>query len=442
MGMLTLTAKLFLAAELFSLFLILFLIYKKFFASGIIIYLIFILNFIGLIFYSEVDVRYLHSVVYFFLGINLYVFGIIVSYLFSRLVIKKHDNLEYEGAGNKLPNEASYKKLQIVFFLSVVFLIVGAFYYSRGAPVFSANPDYMRFKQQTIPFYGFVYRTIYWILPCISIMLLFFTDYYRSLYLKYYSYVYILMVFLLINLTGSKGAVLHLIVLYGLYFSYKSNNKFSRRIKFMFVNSLKYLLIGIVSLYIVLSLTMINSGKDNISDAFSIILDRLTAGSAEGFAKITTDFVETHGFGKGWYTFIKPFYTMGGTLRLIPKNELTADTGSLVARVYRGDDNLAPLTFTIFGEGYLDFGLMGIIIYGFIFGFIMYLFFELARSNRNNFSYVIIVGIEWTLISLASWGYIDGWIVFALIYVVFLSSLVFVFHEILPSGKVVRSSWL
>ncbi len=442
MDMLTSTVKLFFAAELFFLFLVLLLIYKKFFTSGIIIYLIFVLNFIGLIFYSEVDVRYLYSVVYFFCGVNLYVFGIIVSYLFSSLVIKKHDNLKYSYAENRLSNDALYKKLQIVLFLSVVFLIVGAFYYSRGAPVFSANPDYTRFKQQTIPFYGFVYRTIYWILPCVSIMLLFLADYYRSQYLKYYAYVYILMVFLLINLTGSKGAVLHLIVLYGLYFSYKSSNRFSRRIKFVFVNSFKYLLVAVISLYIVLSLTMINSGKDNISDAFFIILNRLTAGSAEGFAKITTDFVETHGFGKGWYTFVKPFYTMGGTLRLIPKNELTADTGSLVARVYRGDDNLAPLTFTIFGEGYLDFGLLGIIIYGFIFGFIIYLFFELARSNRNNFSYVFIVGVEWTLISLASWGYVDGWIVFALIYIIFLSLLVFVFSEILPSGKVVRSSWL
>lgn len=394
------------------LFFLLIRIYKGLLNAPIIVFAIFVLNFIGLLLYNG-------NAFFYCLGILAFVVGIYISEFF------------FKGYKNKIFAKKSYfsrkKELQVTFALLLLFSFLGLLYYSKGIPVFSVNPDRVRFEQQNIPFFGFLYRINYWTLPYLVLVFLFLCERRKkNVFCKIVFVFFLLLTFFLNVLTGSKGAIIHYALLFLLYFSYM--NKIKKGVHYVYLG-----VFCILSFFVILKMFQINSGVNSFKEAFFIFLYRITLGSAEGIHLIMTDFTEIFGYGFGWFSFIKPIYTFLGTLRIIEKGPLTMDTGNFIGIYYRGYDNLAPFTYTILAQGYLDFGKMGLVMYGFIFGFILHQNYIRIIRNKDNFRFVQFVTYDWLLIALASWGYIDGWITFAFIYIIFPMCLIRIFMIVLPS---------
>ena len=404
-------------------FIIIYFIYKNLFNSGIIILMIFELNLLGLFLDKSLQL----AVSYYYLAaIYFFIFGII-----SKLFISKLKSIRgiYKITKKSLNNN-THKYVQITLFVTFILIIFGSLYYSVGIPIFSNDPDNVRFEQQNIPGFGLLYRLIYWSIPTVLLILLLINKEKKILSVKIIFPFIFIIALLLILLGGSKSAVLHFMLPFFLYWAYSVN-------KITIYGYIKFYISFIISFFIIIYMFMINSGTSNIQKAFSIFIYRITLGAAEGLKLILTDYVKYNGLGYGWYTFIKPLYTFAGSFRLINKSVLTMDTGNYIGIYYRGPDNLAPFTYTILGQGYLDFGYLGMFAIAFIFGYLLYsIYLKIKQLNNKNyklFSYYIL--FDWLLISLASWGYIDGWIFFAVIYVVLPILMIKLFYLIIPSVK-------
>jgi len=291
-----------------------------------------------------------------------------------------------------------------VVLLAFFFLVIAFAYYLNGVPMLSENPDLARFEQQNMPLGGVLFRVIYWVLPFFSILLM---HVYKDDESRRYQRLFFILSLIAVFLCGSKGALMQFILCHLIYFRYVGINIFS-------TSRIVYL--TVVATFVVagtIYLTAKYSESDDYMQAANILYSRVTTGAGEGFYIVATDYVPINGYGGGWFTFVKPVYTFGSTLRILPKNELSFDSGNYIGMHYRGIHNLAPYTYTIFGQGYLDFGFFGAVAFSSLFALVVSGVHFAILSEKNPVKKCFKISVGWSLISLANWGYLDGWFVYS-----------------------------
>jgi len=298
-------------------------------------------------------------------------------------------------------------------YVSIFFLFIGSIYFISGVPMFSEDPDRVRFEQQNIPLMGFVFRIIYWVLPFLSVLNFHFERISVSNRSSRFSILFSVCVFVFCFLCGSKGAVIQFLLVHLMYLGYTGYNflKLGRIILLCFF--------GVLTFYFVLLATQYYSGAEDLNKASEILFVRLSQGSGEGYYKIVAEYTSVFGFGGGWYTFAKPLYTLGATLKITSKSILSVDSGTYIAAFFRGPYNLAPYTYTIFGQGYLDFGFSGSLLYAGSFGIFVNHINSSIQREINSIMKCFKIAFGWSLISLANWGYIDGWLAYSVLTLLF-----------------------
>lgn len=380
---------------------ILLLLYKSLFSVPFLCNLVFIFNAIGTYNYIGID-RLGKPFVLFIVGWITFICG----QLFFARKYRRH-KFKSEISDNPFAQIRLAKFSAIIF--SVGFLFIGLYYFSAGIPMFAKDPDLARFQQQNLPFFGMLFRVIYWVLPMFSVLLISLVKKHHTTKIRLFSVVFCFISLILVIFCGSKGAILEFVLVHLMFFSYNGYRFFTPR------RIIVLTLCIAIAIYILLMITARYSGSIDVEKAASIIFVRITTGAAEGFNNIVNYYTKQFGYGFGWFTFVKTFYTLGGTLRLVPKSKFTYDSGNFIALYFRGSNNLAPYTYTILGEGFLDFGIFGLVLYSLCFSWITsFVHFKLkskmAIYSKNR---VFLLAFGWSLVTLASWGYIDGWFVYS-----------------------------
>ena len=102
---------------------------------------------------------------------------------------------------------------------------------------------------------------------------------------------------------------------------------------------------------------------------------------------------------------------------MIPKSDYTEDSGVFIAYEYRGLENNASFTFTFPGLGYLEFGYLGMLFYTVVFAYFIGVFINSFYKDTNPISKLIKLFLIFNMWYLLDWGFIDGFIVFLLLYI-------------------------
>lgn len=138
-----------------------------------------------------------------------------------------------------------------------------------------------------------------------------------------------------------------------------------------------------------------------LRDAVGILLGRLTMQQAEAFDYIVYDLAEQKDFfmGQAHWTGIKGILS---TLRIIPHG---SSFGEIMFYKKTGNTSIPfTLSTTTFGDLYLDFGLAGVCIGMFLYGFIAEsLYIRMLRGRKDFFLFPIISYCQYIIIS-AHWG--------------------------------------
>ncbi len=338
-------------------------------------------------------------------------FEIFYPFLVSTILFILIVELKTANTINSLPHSKDLlvnipeKNLPILNAYLLAVIAIGYLFFLEGIPLFSENPDEQRFIQRKSPLIASSWRVLYFVFPVVAVIFL------NKLELKNepkISLFITLIIFIGLVLSGSKAAPLFTLIFIFLYYYY------FKKFDLLFALPLIAFLIslGIFSAIILTSLNM----NESLYIATIALFGRMTLGAGEGYL-LAHEYVNSYGMGLGFFTILKPLYTLLGTLRLIPKSDYTEDSGVFIAYEYRGLENNASFTFTFPGLGYLEFGYLGMLFYTVVFAYFIGVFINSFYKDTNPISKLIKLFLIFNMWYLLDWGFIDGFIVFLLLYI-------------------------
>lgn len=310
--------------------------------------------------------------------------------------------------------------LLILLFSSFYMLISFIFLISQ------VSFDDARFLIRELPFTGFLSRINYWwpiaLAPFIAL--------YSTL--KLYSKMKVFLIFLILVLaefsSGSKAGVVWLFltfyltnIYFQLFFYGKSRQTFTT-IGFYLVISLS------------LPLTLFYAfGDGTLESAFSGFAHRLTYGAIEGIFFVK-EYVEGYGTSFPHFSIERPLILLFTTLRIFDKDYLTVDSGVYLARMFGRENDNASYTFSWLGLGYLELGYWGVVALFMILVVVIFLFFVAFSKLKSPIWIAFNVPFIVVCAHFLDWGWVDGIIVFATLYVITLF-MIFAFFKLIEETK-------
>tara|TARA_A100001015_G_C15035262_1_gene735794 strand:- start:2239 stop:3381 length:1143 start_codon:yes stop_codon:yes gene_type:complete len=338
-------------------------------------------------------------------------FEIFYPFLISTILFILIVELKTANTINSLPHSKDLfvnipeKNLPILNAYLLAVIGIGYLFFLEGIPLLSENPDEQRFIQRKSPLIASSWRVLYFVFPVVAVIFL------NKLELKNepkISLFITLIIFIGLVLSGSKAAPLFTLIFIFLYYYY------FKKFDLLFALPLIAFLISL-GIFFAIILTSFNM-NESFYIATIALFGRMTLGAGEGYL-LAHEYVNSYGMGLGFFTILKPLYTLLGTFRLIPKSDYTEDSGVFIAYEYRGLENNASFTFTFPGLGYLEFGYLGMLFYTVVFAYFIGVFINSFYKDTNPISKLIKLFLIFNMWYLLDWGFIDGFIVFLLLYI-------------------------
>lgn len=267
------------------------------------------------------------------------------------------------------------------------------------------GPDDARFIARSLPGFGFASRIVYWWPIVLAPFVLLYSLQRKS----FLSYLLILCLFLTALFSGSKGGIIWLAISFLVSLcALKSSGYDVKKEKKIVFYLIIFSVISMAGIWVFLS--------EDLVSAFGGFLFRVTYGAVEGIDYVML-YHESNGSSFPYFSIQRPLEEIASTFRLIEKTYFSGDTGVYLARYFdRANDN-AGYTISIVGIAFLEGGVAGLF---FIFATLLlwiYLVWTFFRSKyvikRLTSASAFIVYAHFL-----DWGFIDGILVFSILYVV------------------------
>lgn len=308
----------------------------------------------------------------------------------------------------------------LLIILGGIFSVYGLFFFWGK----SGAADVERFLIRQIPMFGLMLRVIFFSLPALCVVVIY--DYARVGIHPIFLWLLCLITLVFCALSGSKQSALTAAGLFALAIFYGG---YRLKIWHYVAMAGASMLIIALTLFVVMFLV----GLHNPFAVIPQLLYRATAGAAEGLYNIVDgSYAYYKGFGYGWYTLVKPIYTLGATLRFLGKGPLAGDSGYLISSFYRGPDLQTGYTYSIVGHGYLEGGIAGVVIICFLYGLVLaFVDIKAGETSRLFTRYKAFwVSTGWGLIILSDWGFFDGWLIYGFFNIVLVFVLLYLFEKL------------
>ena len=264
--------------------------------------------------------------------------------------------------------------------------------------------DDARFIVRSLPGFGFASRVVYWW----PIVLAPFVLLYQVQRKNRSGYVLILLLFFAALFSGSKAGIVWLSIsfLASLHALNTSGYEVGKEKKIVFF-ILIFSLISMAGIWVLLS--------EDLVSALGGFLFRVTYGAVEGIEYVVL-YYDSKGASFPYFTIQRPFEELATTFRLMEKTYLSGDTGVYLARYFDRVNDKASYTISVVGLAYLEGGLAGLF---FLFTTLLvwvYLTFKFFNSSQV-ITRLICVSLFIVYSHWLDWGWMDGIIVFSIIYV-------------------------
>lgn len=356
----------------------------------------------------------------------------ICIYILLLLII----SIIFRNKKNKLKIENNQDKTILYFInITIAMLLLSSTYmiYNFLHLISYLSFDLARFKIRELPFTGFLSRINYWwplsVAPLIAWLSL--TNYKNKKYKV--AFIIILMIFVEIS-SGSKAGIIWFMMVFYVSSIYFSKRLF-RKSNISFFKFLLYTLFGLAGLFGLFYLY----GDGTMESAISGLFHRITYGAIEGIVFVE-NYVSKEGESFPDFTLVKPIILFLTTFRLLEKDYFVVDSGVFLARYFNRDNDNASYTFSWIGLGYLELGELGIYLYLIILIIILILIFHKINNSKNPLMISMYISILVLYSHFLDWGWIDGILVFASIYVFLLYSLIIPLKGLLNLSSKRRNS--
>lgn len=288
-------------------------------------------------------------------------------------------------------------------------LIIFCAAFAMGAKFFQLaqvhGTDDARFIVRSLPGFGFASRIVYWWPIVLAPFVLLYNVQRRSIS----AYFLIFFLFLTALFSGSKAGIVWLAIsfLVSLYALVSAGYEVEREKKIVFYLIL-FSLFSMGVIWILLS--------EDLVSALSGFIFRITYGAVEGidFAVL---YYESKGSSFPYFSIQRPFEEFATSFRLMDKTFLSGDTGVYLARYFDRVNDNASYTISIVGLAFLEGGFVGLM---FIFATLLpwiYLLWKFFKS-KHVVTRLICVSAFIVYAHWLDWGWMDGILMFSIIYVV------------------------
>lgn len=297
-------------------------------------------------------------------------------------------------------------RYRIVIILLTLVVFFAAFV--MGVKLFQLTqiygPDDARFIVRSLPGFGFASRIVYWW----PIVLAPFVLLYRLQRKSLLSYLLIFCLFLTALFSGSKAGIVWLAISFfvSLHALKSAGYEVEREKKIVF-----YLIVfsffSMAGIWILLS--------DDLVSALGGFLFRISYGAVEGI-DFAVMYHESKGSSFPYFSIQRPLEEFATSFRLMEKTYLSGDTGVYLARYFDRVNDNASFTISIVGLAFLEGGFVGLI---FIFVTLIpwvYLVWKFFKSNHV-VTRLICVSAFIVYAHWLDWGWMDGILMFCIIYV-------------------------
>ena len=289
--------------------------------------------------------------------------------------------------------------LTLIIFVAALTMGVKFF---QLVPVHGA--DDARLIVRSLPGFGFASRVVYWW----PIVLAPFVLLYQVQRKNRSGYVLIFLLFLSALFSGSKAGIVWLSIsfLASLHALNTSGYEVGKEKKIVFF-ILIFSMISMAGIWVLLS--------EDLVSALSGFLFRVTYGAVEGIEYVVL-YYDSKGASFPYFTIQRPFEELATTFRLMEKTYLSGDTGVYLARYFDRVNDKASYTISVVGIAYLEGGVAGLFFPFAILLVWVYLTFKFFNSSQV-ITRLICVSLFIVYSHWLDWGWIDGIIVFSIIYV-------------------------
>ena len=270
--------------------------------------------------------------------------------------------------------------------------------------------DDARFILRSFPGFGFASRVVYWW----PIVLAPFVLLYKVQRKNGLGNVLILILFCSALFSGSKAGIVWLSVsfLTSLHALNTSGYEIGKEKKIVFFIMI-FSVVSMAGIWVFLS--------EDLGSALGGFLFRVTYGAVEGIDYVFL-YYDSKGASFPYFTIQRPFEELATTFRLMEKTYFSGDTGVYLARYFNRVNDNASYTISAVGLAYLEGGVAGLF---FLFTSLLvwiYLTFKFFNS-RQVITRLICVSLFIVYSHWLDWGWIDGIIVFSILYVLMASIL-------------------
>ncbi|QCU89547.1 O-antigen polymerase [Thiomicrorhabdus sediminis] len=256
------------------------------------------------------------------------------------------------------------------FFLSIVLIGFCVYhYFIVGIPLFSEEVETLRFQASHSGFFGLPSRIVNFSILFYLVLLLV-LYYFKFINIKVLL-VFIIFPILVILFAGFKSSIV--VIIHLLILTYRLTDN---RIKFF------YMVVALVPVVIYVFFTFSQYKTLQDQDLFVYILNRLTVINANTFDYIIDVFHSDYSFGYGYGVLNDLVYPF---MRLIGNSDVYTVNTALSASFYGVElgDFTVPVTPSIFGYFYLEFGFIGAVILSFLSGWLYVYTYVCANKSRT-----------------------------------------------------------
>lgn len=300
--------------------------------------------------------------------------------------------------------------LNIRYRIVITSLTLIAFFaaFAMGAKLFQMTqiygPDDARFIVRSLPGFGFASRIVYWWPIVLAPFVLLYSLQRKSLF----SYLLIFCLFLTALFSGSKAGIVWLAIsfLISLY-ALKSAGYEVEREKKIVSYLIIFSVLSMAGIWVFLS--------EDLVSALGGFIFRLTYGAVEGI-DFAVMYYESKGSSFPYFSIQRPLEEFATSFRLMDKTFFSGDTGVYLARYFDRVNENASYTISIVGLAFLEGGFVGLFfIFATLFPwtYIVWKFFKSSKMvSRLICVSAFIIYAHWL-----DWGWVDGILMFSIIYV-------------------------
>lgn len=269
----------------------------------------------------------------------------------------------------------------------------------------SLNFDDARFLVRASPFFGFASRIVYWW----PIVVAPFALYCVHVNKKFLGWSLIILLMLSSMASGSKAGVVWFVVSMLLGLNVLKRNGLDTGVA-------EKILVVLSALSVVLMGALFFVFSEDAESAWGGFLFRVGYGAVEG-GDFALKYYDEKGPTFPYFLVERPLELLATTFRIIEKNYFSGDTGVYLARYFGRENDNASYTISSVGLFYMEAGYFGIVI-----GVLVVLRVWAAilkKYFRSKSLMHRLYAVSWIIVFLhfLDWGWMDGILVFSIIYV-------------------------